>query len=202
MSGHSKKQKFENVYLILNICALVQGRLTIGLYNSYGPRFHEVHRRAVTRALALCTGFDCNLALFGFPLPEEVKTPTEISEFLAEKTTISTREDLLKLAREGRFHLFGFPDRGFPPQLGLVVVTTQHPDERKIVNAEFIASNLLNGKSVCLVFGLGHRGLGYIERVAEHHFEVTGKNVGLETCTALGAVVGVIWATLKCIGRS
>ncbi|MCX8174106.1 MAG: DUF531 domain-containing protein [Thermoplasmata archaeon] len=180
----------------------MQGRLTLGLYNSYGAKFHEVHRRAVTRALALCTGFDCNLALFGFPVPEETRTPREISEFLADKTTISTREDLLKLASEGRFHLFPFPERGFPPQLGLVVVTTQHPDRNKAVGPEFIVSALLGGKSVCLVFGLGHRGLGKVEEIAEYHFEVTGKGVGLETCTALGAVVGVVWATLKCLRRA
>ncbi|MEM3492918.1 MAG: DUF531 family protein [Thermoplasmata archaeon] len=179
----------------------VQGRLTIGLYNSYGNRFHEVHRRAVTRALALCTGFDCNLALFGFPLPPETKTPKEISEFLADKTTISTKDALMKLASEGRFALFPFPEKGFPPQLGMVVVTTQNPDEKKAVSAAFIANALLNGKSVCLVFGLGHRGLGRVEEIAEYHFEVTGRNVGLETCTALGAVVGVVSATLKCMRR-
>jgi len=178
------------------------GRLWVGLYNSYGPRFHEVHRRAVTRALALCMAFDCNLALFGFPLPEGLSTPKEISEFLADKTTISSRETLLALAEKGRFLLFPFPENGFPPQLGKIVVTTHHPDEKKSVSAEFIAEMLLQGSSVCLVFGLGHRGLGKVEEIAEYHFEVSGKGVGLETCTALGAVVGVVWATLRHMRRA
>ncbi|MGB9636217.1 MAG: DUF531 family protein [Thermoplasmata archaeon] len=177
----------------------MEGRLTIGLYNSYGNRFHEVHRRAVTRSLALCTGFDCNLAIFGFPMPPEITTAIEISEFLSEKTTISTKEALLSLANAGRFQIFPFPNRGFPPQLGTVVITTQNPSPRKSVDARFIASQLLCGRSICLIFGLGRRGLGRVEELGEYHFEVTGRNVGLETCTALGAVVGAISATLRCM---
>jgi len=178
----------------------MQGRCTIGLYNSYDPnRFHEIHRRSITRTLPLCVGFDCNLAIFGFPLPPDIKTPNELCAFLAEKTTISTKETLMKLAAGGRFCVFPFPEHGFPPQLGKIVIATDHPKKEKLIDTPTIATLLANGKSVCVIFGLGHRGLGKIEELGEFHYEVTGKNVSLETCTALGAVIGSINTALKIV---
>jgi hypothetical protein len=47
------------------------------------------------------------------------------------------------------------------------------------------------GKSVLLVFGLGPHGLPRdVFEMSRKHLDVTGKGLSLETCTALGAVVG------------
>ena len=48
------------------------GRMTVGIYNAYDPKtFREPHRRVIARAGDLAMAFDMNLALFGFPLPED-----------------------------------------------------------------------------------------------------------------------------------
>ena len=49
-----------------------RGRMTIGIYNAYDPKtFREPHRRVIARAGDLAMAFNMNLALFGFPIPED-----------------------------------------------------------------------------------------------------------------------------------
>ena len=58
-----------------------RGRITIGLYNAYDPKkFREPHRRVIARAGDLAMAFNMNLALFGFPIPEDTNTPMEVAE--------------------------------------------------------------------------------------------------------------------------
>ena len=200
------------------------GRLTLGLFNSYDPRkFFEAHRRAIVRAAPLAIAFDANLATFGFPFDDlaahggrtaenrargkdarrgetkdEVKlaTPLEIAEFVARSTSIAAEATpFVELARAGRFTVWDLPNRGFPPQLGTVVLTTEHARRPKGTSASDIARELLGGKSQLLIFGLGPHGTpGDVRAMAQWEFDVTGKNHGLETATAMGAVVAAISA--------
>ncbi len=177
---------------------MAQGRLTIGLYNSYDPvKFHEAHRRALARAGPVALAFDANLATFGFPYEKELATPLEIVEWVAGTTSIGESGKYLQdLARAGRFQTFGSPKRGFPPQLGEVVVTTNRPDSKKAATAPQLAKVLDRGTSILLVFGLGPRGLDdrEIYPLGRYHFDLTGRGLSLETATALGAAPALIAA--------
>ena len=173
----------------------MSGRVTIGLYNSYDPvRFHESHRRALARAGPLALAFDCNLATFGFPFDAELSTPSEIAQWLSSTTSIGEGgKYLIELAEKGRFSRFEFPKKGFPPQLGLPVVTTRRPSEGKRVTPSELRETVARGQSALLIFGLGPRGLPKeVFQIAKAHLDVTGKGLSLETCTALGTVVGVL----------
>lgn len=169
------------------------GRVTIGLYNSYDPvKFHEAHRRALARAGPLALAFDCNLATFGFPYDKELSTPAEIARWVSTTTSIGeSGEYLIELSEKGRFSAFDFPRKGFPPQLGEAIVTTRKPEEGRSVSPDDVRSMLKSGKSVLLVFGLGPHGLPkeMFER-SKKHLDITRRGMTLETCTAMGAVVG------------
>jgi hypothetical protein len=169
------------------------GRVTIGLYNSYDPvRFHESHRRALARAGPLALAFDCNLATFGFPFDKALTTPVEIAMWVSTTTSIGeSGKYLIDLAEKGRYSRFDFPDKGFPPQLGVPVVTTRKPSAAKQASVDELRVALASGQSVLLVFGLGPRGLPKeVFRIGQWHIDITGRGLSLETCTALGTVVG------------
>lgn len=175
--------------------------MTIGLYNSYDPvKFHEAHRRALARAGPVALAFDANLATFGFPYARDLSTPLQIVEWVAGTTSIGEGGKYLReLAGAGRFQCFDFPKRGFPPQLGEVVVTTNRPEAKKATTAEQLAGLLKHGTSVLLVFGLGPRGLDdrEIYPLGRYHFDLTGRGLSLETATALGAAPALIAAYVR-----
>jgi len=175
--------------------------MTIGLYNSYDRgTFHEAHRRALARSGPVALAFDANLATFGFPYADDLDTPQAIVDWLAGTTSIGEGGRYLKeLASLGRFQTFGFPDRGFPPQLGEVVITTNRPDPKRATDGKSLAALLTRGTSILLVFGLGPRGLDDREvyPLGRHHFDLTGRGVSLETATAIGAAPAVIAALLR-----
>lgn len=173
------------------------GRVTIGLFNSYDPvKFHESHRRALARAGPLALAFDCNLVTFGFPYEKELSTPIEIANWVSTTTSIGESGGyLVELARKGRFSAFDFPRKGFPPQLGEVIVTTRKPARDRAVCPDDIRKLVVSGKSVLLLFGLGPHGLPKeLFSMSQKHLDVTGRGLSLETCTALGAVVGALLA--------
>ncbi len=175
--------------------------MTIGLYNSYDPvKFHEAHRRALARAGPVALAFDANLATFGFPYAKDLDTPLAIVEWVSGTTSIGESGRYLReLAAAGRFQSFEFPKKGFPPQLGEVVVTTNRPDPKKATTAKALAHLLSEGTSILLVFGLGPRGLDdrEIYPLGQHHFDLTGRGLSLETATALGAAPALIAAYLR-----
>jgi hypothetical protein len=169
------------------------GRVTIGLYNSYDPiRFHESHRRVLARAGPLALAFDCNLATFGFPFDRELTTPAEIAQWVSTTTSIGeSGRYLVELAEKGRYSRFDFPKKGFPPQLGLPVITTSKPHPERRTTMRALRELVSSGQSVLLIFGLGPHGLPKeVFRVCELHVDVTDRGMSLETCTALGSVVG------------
>ena len=157
-------------------------------------RFAEAHRRALARAAPVAAAFDCNLAVFGFPLDRELRTPVEVAEWLLGTTSIGQGGDwIMKLAEGGRFQVFPFPGGGFPPQFGNVVIATRRPDVKKRMSPKDAARMLLNGSSILLVFGLGPRGLpGRIMDMGKHHVDLTERGISMETCTAMGAAPAVI----------
>src|SRR5512133_807837 len=112
------------------------GRMTIAIYNSYDPNsFREAHRRILARAGPLALAFDCNLATFGFPFPADLTTPQEIADWVATTTSIGEDGQYLKeLTAKGRFQTFPYPNKGFPPQLGEVVLTTRKPEAGKKIS--------------------------------------------------------------------
>ena len=175
--------------------------MTLGLYNSYDPvRFAEAHRRAIARAAPVALAFDANLATFGFPWPEDLRTPQEVASWVSGTTTIGEAGKYLReLADLGRFQTFEFPNRGFPPQLGEVVITTNRPNPRQATNAKFLAGLLKHGTSIVLVFGLGPRGLDDrdVYPLGRYHFDLTGRGLSLETATAIGAAPALVAAHLK-----
>lgn len=206
-------------------CHPMPGRLTLGLYNSYDPRrFHEAHRRALVRAAPLALAFRANLATFGFPYEElaahmgrtveqrsakareegrrgvtgeapDLRTPLGIARFVAGTTSVAEGGPIVELAEAGRFAAFDFPHKGFPPQLGAVVLTTEHAKPPKGTTARAIARDLADGESQLLIFGLGPQGTPDDVRAMAHaEFDVTGQNQGLETATAMGACVASIAA--------
>jgi len=171
------------------------GRPTIALYNSYDPRnFREAHRRALARAGPLALAFDFNLVTFGFPFPQELGTPQEIADWVATTTSIGENGQFLReLTSKGRFQTFPYPNRGFPPQLGEAVLTTRKPDEGKRVSVDDVIALLRQGRSVMVVFGLGPKGAPReVFEMARKHMDITPGGFSLETCTAMGAVVGAI----------
>ncbi|MCX6653322.1 MAG: DUF531 family protein [Methanomassiliicoccales archaeon] len=177
-----------------------QGRATIALWNSYDPKtFREAHRRILARAGPLALAFDLNLATFGFPFPPELTTPQKIADWVATTTSIGEDGAYLKeLTAKGRFSTFPYMEKGFPPQLGESVLTTCNAEARKKRSADEVAQMLRDGRSMALIFGTGPKGVpkGLFD-IAQHHLDITFGGYSLETCTALGAVVGVIAHKVK-----
>jgi hypothetical protein len=181
--------------------SMATGRMTIGLYNSYDPvKFAEAHRRSLARAGPIALSFDANLATFGFPYERALRTAAEIAAWVSTTTSIGEEGKYLRdLAQAGRFLTFDFPKRGFPPQLGEVVITTNQPDLKKAIDAEGLAGLLRRGTSILLVFGLGPHGLDDREvgALGRFHFDLTGRGLVLETATAIGAAPAMIAALLR-----
>jgi uncharacterized protein len=176
------------------------GRVTLGIMNMYDRRtMREPHRRAIARAGAVAAAFDCNLSLFGFPLPAGVSTPEALAAWSGDRTTIGQDAAYFQaIAGEGRVSLFPSPSGGFPPQLGTAVATTSKPRLGKALKADALADRIRGGESVLLVFGLGPHGLADdVRRMCSADFDVSENGFSLETATAIGAVTAVVWYATK-----
>jgi hypothetical protein len=170
------------------------GRITLGLYNSYdAARLHDIHKRSIARAAPVCYAFKTNLALFGFPFEGSFSS---IVETLAEDTTIGEGGRYLRLmAQEGRFGIFPFPRRGFPPQLGIAVAATSKPAKEKLLTPRELAQQAKQGRSFLVVMGLGRRGLPKdVLGMAKHHLELSGRGIPFETCTVIGMLPALLHA--------
>ncbi len=177
-----------------------RGRITVGIYNSYDPvKFREPHRRVLARVGGLAMAFDMNLALFGFPFPDDIKQPKELAQRQAGTTSIGSHGDyFMDLAEAGRFLSFPYPDKGFPPQLGEAILTTSKPDAKKSISLRQTADMVNSGRSVLLVFGLGPHGVPKgPASIPKYNLDITDGRFSLETCTALGAVTGALHAILN-----
>src|SRR5512137_863364 len=151
------------------------GRATIALWNSYDPNnFREAHRRVLARAGPLALAFDLNLATFGFPFSKELMTPQEIADWVATTTSIGEDGSYMKeLTAKGRFQTFPYIDRGFPPQLGELVLTTCDPERSKQRSADDVVATLAKGQSLCLLFGTGPKGVPKeLHQLAPNHLDI------------------------------
>lgn len=139
--------------------------------------------------------------------PVSLRTPVEIAEYVASTTSVAGAKaqgeggdvaHFVALARAGRFSVFDYPKKGFPPQLGVVVLTTEHAKCPKDTSARAIARELVEGRSQLLVFGLGPQGTpAEVREMAAWEFDVTAGSLGLETATAMGAVVAAVAAHVE-----
>ena len=153
-----------------------KGKHTLGLYNTYGGNWNHPHFKAVFKASNLCSAFDLDLALIGFP---EIST-NELVKEIKKEMRLSNEGYISELISKDRFRFF---DKDIDELwAGSKVVTTANPDTSKL--------EMPHGK-VCMVMGLGPKGLpkSYIEN-SNYHFEITGKNIAFETGTAMGAIAG------------
>ena len=177
-----------------------QARMTIGLYNTYDPtKIREAHRRVLARAGPVALAFDCNLATFGFPYGCDMRTPNDIVGWISDTSSIGEGgKYLVELVEGGRFQVFDIPKKGFPPQLGEVIITTRKPDKKKTISSDSLASLVKRGQSILLVFGLGPHGLPKkLFDIGKYHLDVTEKRLSLETCTAIGAVPAVLNSLIR-----
>jgi len=177
-----------------------RGRVTLGIINGYDKhKMREPHRRAIARAGAVAAAFEANLALFGFPLPEEVRTPAQLAAWSRQKTTIGQGAAyFVELAERGRVAIFEAAERGFPPQLGTPILTTSKPRPQLALDLSAIALRVNTGESLLLVFGLGPHGPPEpVRRACAADFDVTEIGYSLETATALGAVASAVWHATK-----
>jgi hypothetical protein len=176
------------------------GRVTLAIMNTYDRRvLREPHRRAIARAGAVAAAFEANLALFGFPLPDGVRTPTQLAEWASGTTTIGQDAAyFVETARAGRVSIFGEIGAGFPPQLGTPIATTSKPRAGKSVALGALGERIAGGESVLLVFGLGPHGLPpEVRHACSGDFDVTVGGYSLETATAIGAVTAAVWYAAK-----
>lgn len=139
---------------------------TLALVNTYEGGLKVTHLRAIAKAAPLCVAFDLDLALVDFP--------TEDLDALVAQCTAETRigaegKHVQQLHDAERIHL-GTPG-------GQWIATTPTPDPAKLGG--------LHGD--VLLMGLGPNGLSKrLLNEAPAHYEITGKNVHLETATAMG----------------
>lgn len=152
------------------------GKHTLGLYNTYGGNWNHPHYKAVFKAANLCSAFDLNMALIGFP---EIKPERLVNE-IKKEMRLPNEGYLSQLLSNNRVRFFEKDiDESWA---GVKVVTTENPDSKKLKRPE---------GEICMVMGLGPNGLpeSYVSK-CKHHFEITGSGVGFETGTAMGAIAG------------
>ncbi|WP_456369739.1 DUF531 family protein [Geoglobus sp.] len=154
------------------------------LVNTYDKlKLHEIHLRTIARAAPLCYAYDFHLALLDFSFWNSRR---EMVDAVAEYTTIGEGGMYLKkLEEENRLHLI---DR-IPSHFGEVIATTSKP-EKNALSIE----DLSRLKSACFLIGLGRKGLPKdLIKKARHNLDITFKGVSLETCSAMGAIMSLVW---------
>ncbi|MFW3145581.1 MAG: DUF531 family protein [Thermoplasmatota archaeon] len=166
-------------------------RHILGLYDSYEGAVKQTHIRALSRAAPLCYGFDLDLALIGFP--------TEDLGALVKKASKETNigeggRYLRALFERGRIHLIHTEMNGVPVRIDkgwLPVATTSRPDPEKTLRQmeEGGVPGGSNRYRLLLIMGLGKQGLPKtVLNWVEYHMELTGRNIPLETATAMGII--------------
>jgi hypothetical protein len=165
----------------------------LALCDTYEGGLKPVHSRAVARAAPLCAAFDLDLALIGFPSDDLDR----IIDLAVTDTNIGKGGTFLRqLHQEGRIILLDpelVGDMGLL-SAGIPVATTSSPDRSKAVSLEEAIALSRNGPgNICLIMGLGRKGLpGKLLKAVAHHLEITGSNVPLETATAMGILAYMI----------
>lgn len=173
----------------------------LALYDTYEGGLKPVHFRAIARTAPLCFAFGLDLALIGFPTNDL----DELVKLVVTETNIGKGGKYLKqLVTQGRIVLVPATLRKPPTnwdKLGLPVATTSHPQINKKVDVKDVikyskTQHRLN--RVCIIMGLGRSGLpkSLLNQV-QYHLEVTGNNIPLETCTAMGVIAQQLRAEVE-----
>ena len=167
------------------------GRAVLAIYDAYEGGIKAIHRRMIGKAAPLCWSFGLDLALVGFP----VRYLDNLIESTVRDTNIGKGGKFInKLRAEGRIKLIQRRRKNHNAQLnklGMLVATTSHPDRSKAVTMEeaVMRSKEHPTGRVCLIMGLGRRGLpGSLLESVDHHLELTGIGVPLETSTSMGVM--------------
>jgi hypothetical protein len=156
------------------------GKHTLGLYNTYGGNWNHPHYKAVFKAANLCSAFDLNMALIGFPEIDYERLVNEIKK----EMRLPNEGYLSQLLSKNRVRFFEKDiDESWS---GSKIVTTANPESTKLQIPE--------GK-ICMVMGLGPKGLpkSYMKK-SKNHFEITGLDIAFETGTAMGAIAGHLYS--------
>lgn len=158
-------------------------RAILALHNGYTGKAGPPHIRAVARAAPLCAAFGLDLMLIGFPhrdandLVDQVETESRVGEGAGYARA---------LLAAGRIQWVDASEHTQPTKWAAgrsVVATTPHPDPEKQNDLE----NL--GPDAILIMGLGPEGLPRrLLQESDHHLELTGHGVSLETATAMGVL--------------
>jgi hypothetical protein len=164
----------------------------LALYDTYEGGLKTIHLRAVARAAPLCMAFELDLALLGFPASDL----NQLVDRVISETDIGQGGKYLKdLLRQGRITMVSCTQKEPPEnwdELGLPVATTSDPgNEKKITlgDAMILGRDEHPEGRVCVIMGLGRRGLPVsLLDTVPNHLELTGKNIALETCTAMGVI--------------
>ncbi len=154
------------------------------LVNTYDKlKLHEIHLRSIARAAPLCYAFGLHLALLDFPF---WKKKDDVVSQVVDYTTIGEGGKYLEILNDsGKFHLL----EKIPAHFGEVVATTSRPNPEKKIGLKEVRTF----GSATFLMGLGRKGLPReIMKKAKYHWDVTGRGVSLETCTAMGVIVTMI----------
>ncbi len=153
-----------------------KGKHTLGLLNTYGGKWNHPHFKAIHKAANLCSAFDLDLALIGFPKVESEKLMNEVKK----EMRLPNEGYLSSLFSNQRVRFF---DKDVDESwAGSKVATTANPDANKL--------ELPDGR-LCMIMGLGPKGLPKsFLKASDYHFELTGSNIAFETGTAMGSIAG------------
>jgi hypothetical protein len=171
--------------------AAVQGhRHILALVDTYEGGLGEVHLRAVARAAPLCDAFGLGLALVGFPTDN---LGALLKQAMAETNVGEGGRHIQDLVAGGHVHLVHATHRQMPDLSGLghPVATTPEPDPRKALDFGgcLAAAKAAAAPRLVVLMGLGRKGLpASFLKAAPAHLELTGRNVSLETATAMGVI--------------
>jgi hypothetical protein len=165
-------------------------RHVLALVDTYEGGLGEVHLRAVARAAPLCDAFGLDLALVGFPTDN---LGALLKQAMAETSIGESGAHIQDLVAGGHVHLVRATHRAAPDfaALGYVVATTPEPDRAKA--HDFLGclreAQVAKATRIVVLMGLGRKGLpATFLKAAPAHLELTGRNVHLETATAMGVI--------------
>ncbi len=173
-------------------------RHTLGLYDTYEGGLKPVHIRMVARAAPLCVAYDLDLALFGFP---EKDLPRLIKKVLNDTNIGKGGKYLKDLQKQGRISLIKCSQQVPPSEddwkdIGLPIATTSRPANNKDTCLETALEKAIAShpkKHLCMIMGLGKKGLPQsLLNSVDHHMELTGHNIALETATAMGIIAQML----------
>lgn len=162
-------------------------RQVLALVDTYEGAIGRPHLTALSRAAGLAVGFDLDILLVDWPT--EQKLGRLVTQVAGESGTAGATAlgDLLAAGRVKQARLSEVLDDAMPH--GFPVATAHE------VDASRDPSSLPPTAPLCLLIGLGRKGLPKRARQAPHALDVTGRGASLETAAAMGALAH--WLSMR-----